>query len=144
MLAEFVDLGMAIVAAGDAVISSRRFDLLVFEQPVLEALILEPGLEESAAAATAKIIGAIGLHIDEVLFTNNGLYHKTQVFGNRVAVAFANDLAGVLDGEFDFQVPVPVGADLQFAVTNPLGVVFIDVLDFESVLDVEFFPSCQD
>jgi hypothetical protein len=43
-----------------------------------------------------------------------------------------------------FQIPVPVGIDIQFALPDPFGVIFIDVLDFEIMLDVEFFQSGPD
>jgi hypothetical protein len=53
-------------------------------------------------------------------------------------------LAGVLNGEFDFQVFVPVRIDLQFAFANPFGVIFINVLDLEMMLEIEFFQSGPD
>ncbi|BBO67634.1 hypothetical protein DSCA_15640 [Desulfosarcina alkanivorans] len=144
VLAQFVDLGMAVVAGGDAVIRLGCLDLAILERPVLEALLLESGLQETAAAAAAEIVGAVGLHVDEVFFADYGFDHVTQVFGNRIAVAFANDLAGVLDGEFNLQVFVPVGVDLQFALADPFGVIFIDAFDFKVVSDVEFFQSGPD
>jgi hypothetical protein len=53
-------------------------------------------------------------------------------------------LARILDGELDLQVLVPVAVDLQTPLADPLGVVFVDVLDDNLVFDVEFFQSCQD
>ncbi len=144
MLAQFMDLSMTIVAAGDAVIGSGGFDLLVFDHAKLETLLLEARLEESAAAAAAKVVGAVGLHVDEILFTYDGFDHIAQIFGDGIAVAFPNDLTRVLYREFDLQVLVPVGIDLQFAFTNPFGIVLIDVLNFEVVFDVEFFQSGPD
>jgi hypothetical protein len=108
MLAEFVDLRVAVVAAGDAVIGTRRFDLLIFEFAVLEALFFETGLEKSAATAATEVVGAVGLHVDEILFTHDGFDHEAKIFGNRITEAFAHDLAGILYGKLDFQVLVPV------------------------------------
>jgi hypothetical protein len=144
MLAQFVDLGVAVVAAGDAVGCAGGLDLLVLDLAVGQALFLEPGLQESAAAAAAVVVGAVGLHVDEIFFTHHGFDHKPQVFGNGIAVAFAYDLAGVLNREFDFQVLVPVGVDLELAFADPLGIVFINIFDFKVVFQVEFFQSGPD
>jgi hypothetical protein len=84
------------------------------------------------------------VHVDKIFFTHHGFDHEAQVFGNRIPVAFTDDLAGILDGEFDLQVFVPVGTDLQFAFADPLGIVFIDAFDFKVVRDVEFFQSGPD
>jgi hypothetical protein len=135
---------MAIVAAGDAIIGTSSFDLLIFELAVLEALFFKTGLEESAAASATEIVGAVGLHVDEILFANDGFDHEAEVLCDRVAVAFANDLAGVLHRKLDLQIPVPVGVDFQFALANPAGVILIDVFDFEMVFEVEFFQSGPD
>ncbi len=56
MVAEFMDLGMAVVAAGDAVVCTGGLDLIVFNLSISQTFILESGLEESAAAAAAKVI----------------------------------------------------------------------------------------
>jgi hypothetical protein len=53
-------------------------------------------------------------------------------------------LTRILDGELDLQVLVPVAVDLQLALPDPFGVIFIDVFDFKIVLQVELFQSCQD
>ena len=144
MLAQFMDLGMAVVASGDAVIRTGRLNLLIFQPTILQARLLMAGLEEPAAAAAAVIVRAVGLHVDEVVFADHGLDDEAQVFGNGVAITLANDLTRILYGELDLQILVPVGIDLQFALANPLGVVFVDVFDLKLVGDVVFFQSCQD
>jgi hypothetical protein len=144
VFAQLVNLGVAVVAAGDAVVGTGGLDLIVFEFAVLEPLFLETRLEESAPAAAAVVVGAIGNHVDEVFFTHHGFDNEPEILGNGVAVGFTDNLAGILHGELDPQILVPVGIDLQLARADPFGVVFIDVLDDEAVLDVEFFQSCQD
>jgi hypothetical protein len=84
------------------------------------------------------------LHVDKVFFTHHGFDYITQIVGNRVAEALAYDLAGVLNREFDLQVFVPVGIDLQFAFADPTGIIFINAFDFKIVFEVEFFQSGPD
>jgi hypothetical protein len=144
VFAQFMDLSMAVVAACDAVIRARGFDLLILDLAVGQSLFLEPGLQESAAATAAVIVGAVGLHVDEVFFTHHGFDYKPQVFGNGVAKAFADDLAGILNRELDFQILVPVGIDLELAFPDPFGIVFVNVFDFKLVFQVEFFQSGPD
>jgi len=112
MFAEFMDLGMAVVAACDAIVRPGGFDLGVFDSSVFKALVLEPGLKEAAATAATIIVGPVGLHVHKIFFAYNGFDDKSQVLGNGVAIAFSDDLAGVLNREFDFKVFVPVGIDL--------------------------------
>ena len=144
VIAELVDLGMTIMASGNAVGGPRGLNLLVFDLPKLQALLLETGLQEAAAAAAAIVIGAVGLHIDKVLFPDHRLDDISKVFGDGIAIAFSNDLTGILNRELDLQVFVPIGIDLQLSLANPLGVVFVDLLDFKIMVDVEFFQSGPD
>ena len=137
-------LGMAVVAGGDAVVCTGGEDLVQFHLAVFPAGIRQTGLQEAATAAAAEIIGAVGGHVDEVLFTHNGFYHKPQVFRHRVAEALPDQLAGILDGEFDLAVFVPVGIDLEFALSDPLGIILNDAFDFEFVVDFEFVQSGPD
>ena len=144
MLTQFMNLGMAVMASGNAVIRSRGFNLIIFQLSIFQALFLEPGLQKSAAAAAAVVVRFIGLHVDEIFFTHHGFDHKTKIICNRIAIALSNDLAGILNREFDFQILVPVGIDLQFSFTDPFGIIFINVLNFKIVFDVEFFQSGPD
>ncbi len=108
VLAKFVNLSMTVVTAGNAVIGPGGFDLLVFDQAKLETLLLEARLKKSAAAPAAEVVGAVGLHVDEILFTYDGFDHIAQIFGYGIAIAFPNNLTRVLYREFDLQVLVPV------------------------------------
>jgi hypothetical protein len=69
---------------------------------------------------------------------------KAKIFCYRIAKALADDLAGILDGELDLEVFVPFGIDLELALTNPPGIVFVNTFDLEIVVDVEFFQSGPD
>jgi len=101
-------------------------------------------LKEAAAAAAAVIVGSVGLHVDEIFFTHNRLGHVAQIFRDRISIALSDDLAWVLDCEFDFQILVPVRVYLKLSLTNPFGIVLINVLNFKIMLEVEFFQSGPD
>jgi hypothetical protein len=49
-----------------------------------------------------------------------------------------------LNGEFYLQVPVPIRIYLEFAFSDPLGIVFDDALDFKLVFDLELLQSDPD
>jgi len=144
MMAEFMDLGVAVVTSGDAVNCAGGLDLIVFDLPVSQAFFLESGLKKSATAATAEVIGAVGLHVDEVFFADNGFHYKPQVVGNGVAIAFSYNLTGILNRKFDFQVFVPVRVNLEFAFTYPFGIVFVNIFYFKVLFQVKFFQSGPD
>ena len=144
MVAELMDLGVTVVAAGDAVVCAGGLNLLIFDLPVSQAFFFESGLKESAAAAAAIVVGTVGLHVDEVFFADNGFHHKPQVLGNGITIAFPYNLAGILNREFNFQVFVPVGVNLEFAFTYPFCIVFVNVFYFKVMFQVVFFQSGPD
>jgi hypothetical protein len=144
MLAELMNLSVAIMTAGDTIIRAGSLNLFILQLAEFQALLLETGLEETAAAAATIIVRPVGLHINKIFFPDNGLDHEAQILGNRIPIALADDLTGVLHRKFNFQILVPVGIDLELSLADPFGIVFIDVLDDKIVLDVEFFQSCQD
>ncbi len=130
MFAEFMNLRMAVVAGGNAVIRTSGLDLLVFHLPVGQTIIFEARLEKSPAAAAAIVVGTVGLHVNEVLFTNHGFHNKPQVVGNGVAITFSDNLAGILYREFNLQVFVPVRTGFKPTLTDPLCIVFVNIFDF--------------
>ena len=144
MLTELMNLGMAVVAAGDTVIRAGLLDLLILQPAELQPLFFHAGLQKTAAAAATVIVGSVGDHINKIFFADNRFDHVSQVFGNGVAKRLAYDLTGVLDGEFYLEVLVPVGIDLEPSLPDPFGIIFIYVFDDKVVLDVELFQSCQD
>jgi len=56
MLAQLVNLGMAVVATGNAIIGACCLDLLIFKFSVFQAFFLHARLQESAAAAATVIV----------------------------------------------------------------------------------------
>jgi hypothetical protein len=144
MLAEFMNLGMAVMAGGNAVIGTGGLDLLVLNAAVFQTLFLETGLQKAAAAAAAEVVGFIGGHIYKVFFSHNRFDHIPKIVGNGVTVTFADNLTGVLDRKFDFSILVPVGIDFEFALADPLGIVLINAFYFNFMFNVESFQSCQD
>ncbi len=112
MLAQFMDLGMAVVAAGYTIIGTRCLDLLILQPSVFQPLVLESGLEKAAAAAATKIVRPVGGHVHKVLLSHYRFDHKTKVFGDGVTITFPDDLARILYGKLDLSILVPVGIDL--------------------------------
>ena len=85
VMAQLVDLGVAVMTGCDAVVGLGGLDLVVLGLSVGESLLLKTGLEEAAAAAAAEVVGFVGGHVDEVLFSDNGLDNKPKVVGHGVA-----------------------------------------------------------
>ena len=144
MLTELMNLGMAVMAAGNTVVCAGFLYLFVLEPAEFQTRLFHTGLEKAAAAPTAIIVGSVGSHIYKVFFPDDGFDHKSQIFGNRFPKSLAHDLTGVLYSKFNLEVLVPVGVDLELSFPDPFGIVFIDVFDDKVMLDVEFFQSCQD
>ena len=144
MLTQFMNLSMAVMTSGNTVIGSRGFDLIIFQLSIYQTLFLESGLQKSATTATAVVIGSVGLHINKIFFTHHRLNHETKIFSDRITIAFSNNLARILNGEFDLQILVPIRIYLQFSFTDPFGIIFINVFNFEVVFEVEFFQSGPD
>jgi len=101
-------LGMAVMTGSDAIGCFGGKNLVGLGLAISPTLLLESGLQESAAAATAKIVGFIGHHINEIFFPYDSLDNISQIVCNRVAKRFSNQLAGVLNGKFYFTVFVPI------------------------------------
>jgi len=144
MLAQFMDLSMAVMAGGDTVVGAGGFNLLVFNAAEFQTLFLKTGLQESTAAAAAEVVGSIGGHIDKVFFADNRFDDKAQVFGYGVTIAFTDNLTGILGSELNLAFFVPVGANLKFALANPLRIILINTFYNHFMFDVESFQSFQD
>ena len=144
MFAQFMNLGMAVMATGNTIRRLGVLNLLIFETTILQTLLLITGLEKTAATTATIVVGTVGNHVDKIFLTDDGFHHKPQVFSNGIAKGFTHDLTRVLSGKLDFQVLVPVCIDLELAFANPFGIIFIDVFNLKIMLDVKFFQSCQD
>ena len=71
MVTEVVHLGMAVVAAGNAIVCAGFHDLVVFKLSISPAFFSEARLQETAAAAAAIIIGLVWRHFDDIFCTNH-------------------------------------------------------------------------
>jgi len=135
---------MAVVAWCNAVICLCCQNLVGFEFAVGTTRVRISGLEKSSSAATAVIVRPVWMHIDKILFTHHRFHRISEIFGHRISKTLADKLTRILNREFDFQILVPIGIDLQFAFTNPLGIILNDTLYFKLVIDLEFFQSDPD
>ncbi len=130
MFAELMNLRMAVMAGGNTVIRTGGLDLLVFHLPVSQTFFFEARLKKSATATATVIVGTVGLHINEIFFTNNGFHNKTQIFGNGISITLSDNLAGILYREFNLQIFVPVGTGFKPTFTDPFCIVFVNVFNF--------------
>ncbi|KJR97895.1 MAG: hypothetical protein VR65_23060 [Desulfobulbaceae bacterium BRH_c16a] len=144
MMTDIMHLGMAVMAAGNAVIGAGGHDLVEFDLAVVPAGFSETGLQEAAATTATVVVRLVRRHLDNVFRTDHRLNDKAQIVGNDIAEAFSDDLAGVLYSECDFALLVPVGADFKPSFPDPFGVVTIDGSNFKFVVDIEFFQSGPD
>ena len=101
VLTELMNLGMTIVAAGNAIVCAGCHNLIIFQAPIFQTRLLKSGLQKTTPPAAAIIIGAVGCHIDEIFLTDNGFDHKAQIFGNGISIAFAHDLTRILNRKLD-------------------------------------------
>ncbi len=130
MFAELMNLRMTVMAGGNAVIRTSGPYLIVFHLSICQAFIFEPRLEKSTTAAATVVVGTIGLHVNKIFFTHNGFHNKTQVVCNGVAIAFSDNLTGILYRKFNLQVFIPVGTGFKPTFTDPFCIIFVNVFDF--------------
>ncbi len=102
MITEFMNLSVTVVTARNAVIGTGGLNLSILQPTEFQTGFFIAGLQKATTAAAAIIVGAVGLHIDEIFFSHDGFDHKTKIFGDRVAITFAHDLARILDSKLDF------------------------------------------
>jgi hypothetical protein len=144
ILAQFMYLRMAVVTGGNAVIRTGCLDLVILDSSIGQPLLFIARLQHATASAAAIIIGPVGIHVDEIFFTNHGPHNIPQVFRDRITERLSDNLARILHGKLDFQILVPVAVDLQFSFPDPFCIVFINIFDDKVMRNVEFFQSCQD
>jgi len=139
-----MNLGMAVMAASNYIGSLGSLYLLVLDFSVKKSFFFKTGLEISAATAAAEVIALVWIGIHKILFAHACLNDITDVISCCVAKGFADNIAWVLNGEFNLEILVPIGTRLESAFADPLCVVLIDGADFEVVRDVVLFQTCQD
>ena len=144
MMPDIMDLGMAVMATGNAVIGAGGDNLVKFDLAIGSTFLGISRLQETTATAAAVIVRFIRRHFDDIFFADHRLDNKAQIVGDRIAEAFANNLTRILDGEFDFQIFVPLGTDLQTPFTDPFGIILIDGCYFKVMINIEFFQSGPD
>jgi hypothetical protein len=112
MMRDVMNLRVAVVAARYTVIGTCFNYLIKFILAVSPALLLEPRLEKTTAAAATIIVGLVRRHFDDIFLAHYFFHDVAQVFCNSFAIAFPHYLAGILDGELDLALLVPVRVDL--------------------------------
>lgn len=121
-----MNLSMTVVAPGDTIVGTRFHDLLELELAIVPARLRKTRLQEAAATAATVVVGLVGGHLYDVFLSHYFLYHVAQIIGNGIAITFSDYLAGILDGELDFSLFIPVGIYLQASLANPFGIVLVD------------------
>jgi hypothetical protein len=143
-IGHIMDLGVAVMTRRDAIGCLGSQDLVGLSLAIGPSLLLESGLEESPAAAAAKIIGFIGCHVHKVFRSDHGLNHISHVVGNGITISLSDQLTGILEGKFDLTLLIPVRRGFKLTFPDPLGIELNDTFNLKVVGDVEFFQSCQD
>jgi hypothetical protein len=85
MLGQIMYLGMTVVTGSNRVIGPGSKYLIQLKFSVLPPFLGVRGLQESASAAAAVVVGFVGIHVNVVLFTDYGLDHKSEIIGHRVS-----------------------------------------------------------
>lgn len=137
---------MAVMASSNTVTGAGSLYLLVLQSSEFKAGILVSRLQKSAPAAAAVIIGTVRSHVYEIFLSDARLDHVAQILGNGVPVAFSYYLAGILCRKLDSQILVPVRAYLEPALPDPFCIIFVNILDFKLMFNVELLqsePDCE-
>ena len=147
MFAQIMDLGMAVMARSDGILSARIYDLFGLYPAIFTAGIGKSRLQETAAAAATVIVRFVGRHVDEIFLADNLFHNVTEVIGHGVAKGLPDQLTGVLDGEGYFQVFIPIGIHRQSSFPDPFGIILNDAGYLKFVRNIEFFqsgPDCEE
>jgi len=144
MLSYVMDLCVAVVTRGDAVIGAGAVDLFKFHPAVVSSGFRKSGLKKTAPAAAAIVVGTVGGHVDEIFLSYHRSHHIPKILRDGVSQAFSNQLAGILNGKGCLDILVPVRINLELSLPDPLGVVFYDAFNLELMLDLEFIQSDPD
>jgi hypothetical protein len=141
---EVVYLSMAVMARCQTVVCPGLHDLFELSLPVISPGLGKPGLKVTPAAPATVVVGSVGMHVHEILFTHHRFDDIPHVFGHCIPETFSNQLARVLNREFDFQILVPLGIHFQLSFSDPLGIILNDTLAFKLMIDIEPLQSDPD
>jgi hypothetical protein len=108
MFGQVMDLGMAVMTRGDGILSAGILDLFDLQPSILTAGFGKSRLQETTTAAATVVVGLVGRHVDEIFLADHLFHHIAQIIGHGITEGFSYQLTGILDGESDFQVLVPV------------------------------------
>jgi hypothetical protein len=109
MMTYIVHLGMAVVTSRNTIIRTGCHYLVEFNFAIGSAFLGIARLQKSTAAATTVIIRFIRGHLDDIFFSNHRFNDESQVVCDFISFTFTDNLTGILYGELDFSVLVPVG-----------------------------------
>ncbi len=123
---DIMNLGMAVMAAGNTIVCTSRDDLLVFKLAVRSPGIGKSRLQETTTTAAAVVIRFVWRHFNNVIFANYRFDNETQILGYFLAISFANDLTGILNCKGNLTILVPVGIYLKPTFTDPLSVILVN------------------
>lgn len=126
VMPDVMDLGVAVVTTGDTVISTCGYYLIKLELAVGAALFSIARLEKTATAAATVIIGPVRGHFYHIFFAYHHLDDIPQIFSHGFAIAFADNLTGILDSKLYSSLPVPFRINFQPTLTDPFGVILIN------------------
>jgi hypothetical protein len=112
MMPDIMDLGMAVMATGNTIVSSGGNNLVKFQFTVGPAFFRISCLKKAAAAAATIVVRFVRGHFDNIFLADHRFDNKPQIISHWVSESLAHDLTGILNGEFDFQILIPIGVDL--------------------------------
>lgn len=107
-----MNLGMTVMASCYYISSLGGLDLLILDFSIKKSFVFKTRLQISTAAAAAEVVALIWISIHKIFFTDTGFDNKTNVISCCVAKGFTDDVARVLNGEFDLKILVPLGTGL--------------------------------
>ncbi len=89
------------MARCDAVVGMGLGDLIIFSLSIVAPRLGKPRLQKTTPATAAVVVGAVGLHLNKVLFTHRRFDYEAKILGYWVSQRFSNQLTRILNGEFN-------------------------------------------
>ena len=111
MPAKIADLGVAVVAWRNTIISPCIPDLIKLHSSVVTPGFSKTGLQITSPAATTVIVGSVRMHVNEIFFTHNRFDDKPKIFCDRITEGLPHKLAGVMNRKRHLEILVPVSID---------------------------------